>query len=353
MSFYKIDDKAMLRGSFNGIVSVEKNGISIFEKVHNNLPVENPTSKSLFFIGSITKQMLAAIILKYIELGILDLYAPISNYLTLLEDVLGANSITLENLLTHTSGLVESRGRKNAVGYNFNLKMKGTFLYANQGYELAGKIVTKISGKSLESLYQELFYQCDMKDSFIINNDDCDISTIKETHPRLIQGYMFVPPLHSLIMSTGILTDAWNIKSGYSLVKQPFKDGFQYLYPQAGNVVSTIQDLHKWNHCFGKIFKENLTMQEYVKSRVFNIKCDGRLYDFCLGMRKTIQEPIEYGQSGWIYGYQSTSVFFPEQRISAVIFENVSRIGGIRIPPLDFSIHNMIVANVRSYINAL
>lgn len=343
-------EKAMLEGLFNGIVSVEKDGVSIFEKVDNNLPVENPTSKSLFFIGSITKQMLSAIILKYVELGILDLYAPINNYL---DDILGVDNITLENLLTHTSGLVESKGRKKASGYNFNSKKKGRFIYANQGYELAGKIVSKASGKSLEALFQELFHQCGMNDSFIINNDDCDITSIKKIHPGLIQGYMYVPTLHSLIMSTGILADAWNIKSGYSLVKQPFKDGFQYLYPEAGNVVSTIQDLHKWNQCFGKIFKEKITMQEYIKSRVFNIKFGGRLYDFCFGMRKAIQAPIEYGQSGWIYGYQSTSVFFPEQRISAVILENVSRIGGIRIPPLDFSIHNMIISNVRSYINQL
>ena len=344
-------EKAISKGLFNGIVSIEKDGVSIFEKVHNNLPVENPTSKSLFYIGSITNSMLAAI--KYVELGILDLYAPISNYLTVLEDVLRTDNITLENLLTHTSGLLEPKGRQKAKDYDFNYKKKGTFLYSNQGYELAGKIVTKISGKSLENLYQELFSQYNMRDSFIINNDDCDIATIKETHPKLIQGYMYVPTLHSLIISTGILTDTWNVKSGYSMVKQPFKDGFQYLYPQAGNVVSTIQDLHKWNQCFGKIFKEKLTMQEYIKSRVFNMKFGGRLYDFCLGMRKAIQEPIEYGQSGWIYSYQSTSIFFPEQRISAVILENVSRIGGLKIPPLDFSIHNKIVENVKTYIHKL
>lgn len=352
MSFYKMWEKNIPKGLFNGIVSVEKDGVSIFEKMHNNLSLENITSKSLFFIGSITKQMLAAIILKHVELGVLDLYAPISNYLTL-ENVLLTDNITLENLLTHTSGLVEPKGRKKAKGYDFNFKKKGIFLYSNQGYELVGKIAAKITGKSLEELYQELFSQCNMRDSFIINNDDCDITTMKESHPKLIQGYMYVPTLHSLIISTGILTDTWNIKSGYSMVKQPFKDGFQYLYPQAGNVVSTIQDLHKWNQCFGKIFKEKSTMQEYTKSRVFNIKFGGRLYDFCLGMRKATQEPIEYGQSGWIYGYQSTSVFFSEQRISAVILENVSRIGGIKIPPLDFSIHNKIIENIRTNIHKL
>ena len=96
----------MLGKSFNGIVSVEKEGTIIFERAHNNLPAENPTPNSLFFTGSITKQMLSAIILKYVELEILDLYAPIEKYLTDQWDVLEVKTITLENLLTNTSGLV-------------------------------------------------------------------------------------------------------------------------------------------------------------------------------------------------------------------------------------------------------
>ena len=72
----------------------------------SNLPAENPTPNSLFFTGSITKQMLSAIILKYVELEILDLYAPIEKYLTDQWDVLEVKTITLENLLTNTSGLV-------------------------------------------------------------------------------------------------------------------------------------------------------------------------------------------------------------------------------------------------------
>jgi hypothetical protein len=118
-------------------------------------------------------------------------------------------------------------------------------------------------------------------------------------------------------------------------------------------VISTIQDLHKWNLCFGELFKNKLTLKEYTKSRVFNIKFSGITYDFCLGFLKAIHDPIEHRQSGWIYGYQSTSIFFPEQRISAVILENVSRIGGIKRPPLDFSTHDMIIAKVRECINQL
>jgi D-alanyl-D-alanine carboxypeptidase len=316
---------------FNGIVSVEKDGVPIFEKVNNDLPGEDPTSKSQFFIGSISKQMLAAIILKYVELGILDLYAPIGKY-------------TLENLLTHTSGLVPSKGRERASDYRFNLKKKGSFSYANQGYELAAKILTQATGKSLEALYQELFQQCDMRDSFIMNDDNCDISTLKETHPMLVQGYIYVPLLHAFIISRGIFTEAWSIKRGYTPAKQPFRDGFQYIYPEAGNVVSTVKDLHKWNQSFEKLFKDK---QEFTKSRVFNIKDNGKRYDFCLGFRKSIQGPLEYGQSGWVYGYQSTSTYFPEQKMSVVILENVSRIGGIKAPPLDFSAHDKIASQIR------
>lgn len=343
----KLCEETILTGSFNGIVSVEIDGGPFFEKMRNDLPAENPSANSLFFIGSITKQMLAAIILKYVEIGILDLYLPISHYL----DIRGADKVTIEDLLTHTSGLVSSRGPREAKDYSFDLKKRGIFNYANQGYQLAAEILVKESGKTLEALYDELFLQCDMQDSFIINEDDFPIATIKEAHPRLMLGYMYVPLLHSWVMSTGILTDVWNIKSGYSPVKQPYKEGFQYIYPEAGNVVSTVRDLHKWNQSFGKLFKDKSTMQEYVKSRVFNVKFCGRLSDYCLGLSKSTQGALEYGQTGWLYGYQSTSLFFPEHKLSVVILENVSRMGGISMPPLDFSTHHKIVGHVRSYLH--
>ena len=90
---------------FNGVALVAKNGEVIFHKGYGLKNVEanqKHNSDAIFQIGSITKQMTAAVIMQLQEEGKLSVKDPLSKYFKGFQN---ADKITVEHLLTHTSGI--------------------------------------------------------------------------------------------------------------------------------------------------------------------------------------------------------------------------------------------------------
>jgi CubicO group peptidase (beta-lactamase class C family) len=126
----------------------------------------NPATIST--IGSITKQFTGAAILKLEEKGLLRVSDPITKYF---EQVpADKSSITLHQLLTHSSGIedLEDRSDWDPIGREefIRLALKqplafspGTcYSYSNAGYSLLGAIIEKVTGASYEKyLRQALF----------------------------------------------------------------------------------------------------------------------------------------------------------------------------------------------------
>ena len=73
---------------------------------------ESPTSKTPFFIGSVTKSFTALAIMQLVEAGKLELDAPVQHYLPWfhVDDPLASTQMTIHHLLNHTSGLPMSVG---------------------------------------------------------------------------------------------------------------------------------------------------------------------------------------------------------------------------------------------------
>ena len=139
-------------------------GIGSKHPYHND-PVQ-PTT--LFRIGSVTKTLTAIGLLQVIEQGFVDLNAPITDYLpdfSFAYDANWAPSITIRNLLTHTSAIcdyveLDAPGFKDddALSTYFNgsygeslyaylLAPPGRmFNYTNTGYALAGLVTESVSG---------------------------------------------------------------------------------------------------------------------------------------------------------------------------------------------------------------
>src|SRR5580692_8318840 len=90
---------------FNGGVFVATKGSVIFEK---GFGYKNKSTKALidsntiFQIGSITKQFTSAMILQLLELNKLSLQDSLTKYIP---DYPNGDKITIEQLLTHTSGV--------------------------------------------------------------------------------------------------------------------------------------------------------------------------------------------------------------------------------------------------------
>jgi len=119
-------------------------------------------------IGSITKQFTAAAILKLEEEGRLRVSDSITKYFA---DVpADKSSITLHQLLTHSSGIEDLEGRDDydPIGREefIRLAMKqplssppGThYSYSNAGYSLLGAIIENLTGVSYEQYLRQTFF---------------------------------------------------------------------------------------------------------------------------------------------------------------------------------------------------
>ncbi|HEU4852054.1 MAG TPA: serine hydrolase [Telluria sp.] len=231
-------------GEPGAAVIVTKGGKTVFRKAYGlaNLERRTPMNADMVQrIGSVTKQFTAAAILMLAEEGKLDLSDDIGKHLP--GYPAGAQKITIEHLLTHTSG-IPSYTRKHDFQDKQHLdasvdEMIATFkdepldfvpgtrwAYNNSGYYLLGAIIEKVSGKSYaDFIHERILRPLGMKHTAYEGKDG-----------RVAQA------------------------SGYSPVKgklapsAPLSPSKVYA---AGALVSTVDDLARWDAAIasGKLLK--------------------------------------------------------------------------------------------------
>jgi CubicO group peptidase (beta-lactamase class C family) len=177
-------------------VAVVKNGEAVVAKGYGfaNLEHQVPvTTHSIFQSGSVGKQFTAAAIVHLEEHGKLRLDDNIARYLPPTKARWG--SITVRQLLTHTSGIPEYEdevdSRRNyserqlaeLVGLLRRRSMPGhKFEYSNSGYLLLGIIIRMITGKfHADYIRENIFEPLGMKTARIVT--DADIV------PNRVAGY--------------------------------------------------------------------------------------------------------------------------------------------------------------------
>ena len=288
---------------------VAKNGQVIYRKAFGmaDLELNVPMQPEMVFrIGSITKQFTAIAILQLMEQGKLSLQDEITKYIP--DYPMHGHSITIEHLLTHTSGiksytnvpefqkfirtdmkpeevidLIKSKPMEFAPGTKWN--------YNNSGYFLLGYIIEKVSGKTYQEYLQENFFTPLGMTSSCYGDDT-----------KIIK---------------------WRA-SGY----QPGKEGVvnadfmsMTLPYAAGSIMSTVDDLYKWNralHSYKLVKKETLDMAHTP----YKLK-DGKSTDYGYGwfMSELQGSPtIEHG--GGINGYLTSSVYLPDEDVFVALFSN-------------------------------
>lgn len=202
-------------------------------KGHSNLENNIKANEySKFRIGSVTKQFTAIAILLLKEKGKLSLSDTIQKFLPTFPTK--SRPISIEHLLTHTSGLKEitetevffEELMKNGcdpdtlVNYFKDYPLEFTpgskFMYCNSGYHLLGLIVEKVSGVSFEDFIRKfILIPSDMQHTAVDNN-----SKIISNRVSGYEDYQ------------GEIKNATYIDMSI-----PFS---------AGNLVSTTEDLNKW-----------------------------------------------------------------------------------------------------------
>jgi CubicO group peptidase (beta-lactamase class C family) len=153
-------------------IGVSQYGNVIVSRAYGLADVERrvPLSAgSIFDIGSVQKQFVAAAILLLVEDGNLSLAGDIRGYLPELPDY--GHRITLDHLLTHTGGLRDWTGllplaEEGADVVQLILRQRGLnfapgeeWSYSNSGYVLLKEIVARASGMSFAEFAQRRLFE--------------------------------------------------------------------------------------------------------------------------------------------------------------------------------------------------
>ena len=301
-----------------GVALISIDGENVFHKAYGlgnvelNVPME-PDMK--FVIASVTKQFTAVAILMLMEQDKLSLEDEITKYI---EDYpTHGHKITIHHLLTHTSG-IRNHTRIKGVG-KFAVKEFETldFIrffsnepmdfapgqkrnYSNSGYHILGYIIEKLSGQSYgDYIETRIFEPLGMKNSQFGSNEKIIY--------RRVPGY------------TGKADG--EVNAGEFNFNIPFS---------SGALISTAGDLAKWNEA---LHSAKLAKKSTIELAFRNYKTDqgestNYGYGFRLG-RINDRDTIEH--DGGIIGYVTYAVYFPKERMFAVIMSNCDRcydIGG-------------------------
>lgn len=133
-------------------------------------PVTNDT---LFTIASISKTMTAIAVMRLVELGVLDLGAPVQRYLPEFRvlDAETSRRVSLWHCLTHTPGwegqiTTEDRGADALAHFASTIMPTlpqlapagSVWSYNNAGFALTGRIIEVVTGKSIHDALRELVF---------------------------------------------------------------------------------------------------------------------------------------------------------------------------------------------------
>ena len=301
-----------------GVILVAKNDQVIYERAFGmaNVELKVPMQKSsVFNIASITKQFTAVAVLQQVEKGTMSLTDTVGKFLPSFPAPF--KGITIEQLLTHTSGVpnAKSVGSLLAVGRGWLSAeqimaafkdqpldfVPGTrWAYSNSGYQLLGYILEKVTGGPLpEFVHKTLLEPVGMQHSLWGN----DMKII----PNRVSPYVYT---RNGIENAGI----GNVQIAWA----------------AGALQSTAEDFFKWHRALlaGKLVRKSTLEKAWTRGRLSNGAPVEYGYGWFVGELQG-SALVEHG--GNMGGFMSHAIYFPREDLLVSVFLN-SR--GRRLPEL-------------------
>jgi len=289
------------------VVMVARGDTVLFRAARGEADVEAHTLLSpdqMFRIGSVTKQFAAAGVLKLVEDGKVGLDDPLSKYVP---GYPGGDKVTVLQLLNHTSGI---RSYTGMPGYMIDLikrdlttaQMVEVFKdqpvdfapgekwsYNNSGYVLVGAVIEAASGKPWHAYLDEVFFKPLGMTGTGYGHDPKVVA-------RQVKGYSLdggkVVPMRTLSMT------------------QPHA---------AGALVSTVDDLFKWN----RALHEGRVLKDPSYSRMITpvgAAAEGKYgFGIVAGQMRGVPS-LQHG--GGIFGFASQLTYIPGPDITVVVLQN-------------------------------
>ena len=291
---------------FNGSALVAKNGVILLNKGYGYRNAENKVAnneQTIFQLGSVTKQFTSAVILKLQEEKKLSVSDKLSKYFP---GYPKGDSITIEHLLTHTSGIYNYTNDANFMTNEITKpasreKIMALFKdkpldfspgtswnYSNSGYSLLGYIIEAVTKKP--------YYQAVRKYIFTplhMTHSGFDFTHLKKKEKAM--GYFSLEGKNPAIAPT--------VDSSVSF--------------SAGAIYSTVGDLYLWHKALQKNTVLSKAQQEKAYTPVKNKYGYGWGIDSIGGKRV-----VSHG--GGIHGFITEISRVPEDDVCVILLSNAS-----------------------------
>jgi len=291
-------------------VAVAQAGQPVMARAYGLADLEHRTPNTVdtvFEAGSVSKQFTAAAILLLAQDGKLSLSDDVRKYLPELPDY--GHRITLDHLLTHTSGLRDwgsivqlggwPRGTRAvtmeqalalaARQRSLNFQPGARYSYTNTGYVLAALVVQRISGKTLADFTRErLFLPLGM------------------IHTQWRDNFRRVVPDRAVAYS--------RVDAGYEQ-DMPFEDVYGH-----GGLLSTVGDLLRWNEA---LTSKRLGAAISRQLEQIPVLPPGQVSDYGRGLSvQKYRGAVELSHDGATAGYRTWLGRYPEQGLSIALLCN-------------------------------
>jgi CubicO group peptidase (beta-lactamase class C family) len=310
-SIFAAYDQANSPGCALGVI---RDGEFIYRKGYGTASLELGvplSSRSVFYMGSVSKQFTAASVVLAAEQGHLSLDDNIRKFIPELPDF--GQPVTLRQMLHHTSGFRDIFGLLEISGRNpldvhptaelidlvarqkaLNYSPGAEFLYSNTNYFLLAEVVKRATGKPLSVFAAENIFQ-----------------PLGMTHTRFYDDHTVVVPGRIPAYAPG--------KNGSFLVD--WSTNFDKVGD--GGLMSSVDDLLLWDRNFyeNRLGKGTL-LKEMLTPGVLN---DGKPITYALGLELGAYRDlpiVEHG--GALFGYRTEILRFPEQRFTVLCLCNLS-----------------------------
>lgn len=274
----------------------------------------------LFAIGSITKNVVAALTLKLAEDSLFSLDDPLSNWLPKYPHING--NITIRQLLNHTSGIYmfwenqeiwdemkKDKARiwtpEEVLGYikePYFAPGEGS-RYSNTNYLLLAMIIQKATGSSLSTEFRRRFWQpLNIKNAYLFMEED-----IPENQLAHVFG------------------DNFNNDGSYIDVTFLPRASHESITYGSSGIFITAEDLARWSHALfeGKVLRQK-SMDEMLQFVDIDISRQNKGYGLGLELfaKSIASGEKSIGHCGGNIGTTTYMVHLPEHHMSVVVMIN-------------------------------
>jgi CubicO group peptidase (beta-lactamase class C family) len=311
-------------------VLVKKDSAVLYHKAFGKADLEADQDLSLnsvYNIASVSKEFTAVAILQLAEKGQLSLGDSITKYIQGLPKPY--DSVKIEHLLSHSSGITrymdmawaENEANKQFDSINgliqYYIKDSLNFVpgqahsYANMNYVMLGSIIETVSNKPYETYLDEhIFKPLEMNATFFPEDG--------KTYAEKPVGY--------------------EMKGSELVIARP------HSYTQSkgpGGIHTTAMDLAKW---YGGLADYKLISKESLdkawSSYTLN---DGAKSEYGFGF----YNDEKFGQAsifhnGFIFGYSTSDLYFPKDKVLILVFSNLSDINTINTNDIAFDLASIV-----------